>query len=1035
MKTIFRRLFVILTLVVSISLMLGHSTSSADEPGVLQIEMRLFQAVFQADEPGPTSSALLLNLTKVGDRWERVVGTAGNFSRGIDFGYVTDAKLSKDEFEVSVKVNLVGGGYARIDERGTYRGRLTHKEGNLYEGTYTGTFKGAKLKGFADAVVIPAAVAKKPGFQPIRPGEHPRILFRKSDLPALREKAKTPLGKAALAKMTGGIALGVKYQLTGDKKYADQSRAAVERFLDGDFHIQAPGSHHGMLHWGPLWEQAAVAYDLCHDVWPDDFKRRVERSLCSWSRRIFFQHLMFNTQAQYDFGNSEAMWFHYGPALAGLAMWGEKGPRPIKPIEPDPATEIPPASDYKPGKNVPVVPLRPGKSPDKWLFHQPILDYLEADPLESLGGAESCRPESGTPFTHENRKYVFEPLPADRVPPGGGVILNVGKSIILKYRAHVGTKPGPEIAKDAPITMCLFTVLKNDRPRQVKVSAPFSPNGWQQFVLNGHNLAHGQVVRLDKGLYPLVIVLRIRARWTYLTTRLDEATAEDVEQSKALLARLQQKYENRLTDWKWDVAEWERTDGANQNYRKLFELTRWVMYTHHREGFGTGAAQSDTAGMCRTMALFPATYAAAYRRCFGMDVSPHADITHFVPRRIYSHIYPRNGEPVTVSVNGPNELNNPYFALHFPIVPETMKPAVLWAWHRHAGIDTSADVPDKVLNGPIESALVRAFIDYPLDMKTRPPKGIMPLAWEAPDFGYFGFRNAWNGKDDFLVQVYGRCQSGHGYNIPNAGNFVIQGLGHTWARAMPSLRLHNQRTFANVVLLTDDDTNDGGRGRVTYAKTERNGSGVVTFDLSDVYASAHKDKKGRPMKLYEKYARARRDAAFKPSGIEGLRSFGVDYSGKSGAPCLFVIIDKINGGNDKVWCWRLKDDQINAKTKEVTAPGDLASTKVEGNTVTVTKPDGATMQMTFVAPGRTKIRAEKRSITYTKAYNRGKGQMPAPGVYASGASAKDGQFFVIATMQRGKPPAVKVRGSGLSAVATVGNQTVRFDGEKVVFGK
>jgi len=210
---------------------------------------------------------------------------------------------------------------------------------------------------------------------------------------------------------------------------------------------------------------------------------------------------------------------------------------------------------------------------------------------------------------------------------------------------------------------------------------------------------------------------------------------------------------------------------------------------------------------------------------------------------------------------------------------------------------------------------------------------------------------------------------------------------------------------------------------------------VVTFDLSDLYASAHKDDKGRPMRLYEKYARVRRDAAFKPSGIDGLRSFGVDYSGRSGAPCLFVVADRIAGGNAKVWCWRLKDEVVEPKTKTVKAPGDLAATTIDGNTVTVTKPDGATIRLTFVAPQRAEITAEKRSITYTKTYNRGEGQMPAPGIYASGANPGDGQFFVIATIKQGTPPVVKVDGSGLEAVVTVGKQTVCFDGEKIVFGK
>jgi hypothetical protein len=38
-------------------------------------------------------------------------------------------------------------------------------------------------------------------FQAPAPGEHPRLLFRKSDLPALRDKAKTPEGQAILIRL------------------------------------------------------------------------------------------------------------------------------------------------------------------------------------------------------------------------------------------------------------------------------------------------------------------------------------------------------------------------------------------------------------------------------------------------------------------------------------------------------------------------------------------------------------------------------------------------------------------------------------------------------------------------------------------------------------------------------------------------------------------------------------------------------------------------------------------------------------------
>ena len=43
--------------------------------------------------------------------------------------------------------------------------------------------------------------APVPGWEPVKPGEHPRLFFRKSDLPALRTRAETPEGKSILARL------------------------------------------------------------------------------------------------------------------------------------------------------------------------------------------------------------------------------------------------------------------------------------------------------------------------------------------------------------------------------------------------------------------------------------------------------------------------------------------------------------------------------------------------------------------------------------------------------------------------------------------------------------------------------------------------------------------------------------------------------------------------------------------------------------------------------------------------------------------
>ncbi|MHC4740820.1 MAG: hypothetical protein ACYS8Z_02845 [Planctomycetota bacterium] len=166
------------------------------------------------------------------------------------------------------------------------------------------------------------------GFEPPTPGEHPRLLFRKSDLPALRKKARTPEGKAILkrlrylldgkdgetmttvfsnathAYMGGGYknsvvndpgvytighvaGYGLLYQLTGDTKYAEFGKQCFEKALagvrdrDGRYSFKAPG---GPLRAGPSVGWYAVGYDLCYDGWDPADREKFGRAIAEYSQ-------------------------------------------------------------------------------------------------------------------------------------------------------------------------------------------------------------------------------------------------------------------------------------------------------------------------------------------------------------------------------------------------------------------------------------------------------------------------------------------------------------------------------------------------------------------------------------------------------------------------------------------------------------------------------------------------------------------------------------------------------------------------------
>ena len=170
------------------------------------------------------------------------------------------------------------------------------------------------------------------GHVPVVAGEHPRLLFRRSDLQALRAKAATPEGRAILQRLrflldgadgetmttrfnpatkfgeasktppldgtyTIGHAAGygLLYQLTGDPKFAEFGRQCFERALagtrdrDGRYSFRQPG---GALRAGPTLGWMAVGYDLCYDGWDAVTRERLGRAL--WEYREVLESVRDN---------------------------------------------------------------------------------------------------------------------------------------------------------------------------------------------------------------------------------------------------------------------------------------------------------------------------------------------------------------------------------------------------------------------------------------------------------------------------------------------------------------------------------------------------------------------------------------------------------------------------------------------------------------------------------------------------------------------------------------------------------------------
>jgi len=205
------------------------------------------------------------------------------------------------------------------------------------------------------------------GFKPVVPGEHPRLLFREADVAALRKKARTKEGKAIVARLRAllggngeslptvfnptpphnhnksprlplgafttwhGAGYGMLYQLTGEKKYADLGRQAVRLAFDGKvdrdnrYAWVKPGTH---LRVGSILAGIALAYDLCYEAWPADFRKKVALELQNYDREVASGG---NASLKYLAGRtgypptSNHYGAHVGAATAILAILGDPG--------------------------------------------------------------------------------------------------------------------------------------------------------------------------------------------------------------------------------------------------------------------------------------------------------------------------------------------------------------------------------------------------------------------------------------------------------------------------------------------------------------------------------------------------------------------------------------------------------------------------------------------------------------------------------------------------------------------------------------
>jgi len=875
------------------------------------------------------------------------------------------------------------------------------RRGDEFEGTFTGSCDSKPVQGKANGQLQPPFSIPLDGVLPAVSREHPRLVFRKTEIARLRQNAGTSEGKVILARLRElldqsldnynagyhAAGHGLLYLLNGDPAEARKAQAIVARLIFGSGYDGANPWHRGQERERHLRVPTAVgvalAFDFCYDAWPEEFRSKVAAQL-EWKASDLIEG--FGREEYNDnYPSNHVAICQGGGGVVAMALLGEPGEYFPKPMPPTANLEVPidPPQDYEPGKGVPVVKLVPGKMPVKWLFAGPLKPGdTDREFLSGLGGREKARPEVGTRVTAEGKTVIFEPLDESK---------GIWNS---KYTDHMDALDLVlPINRNYHSTVFYYTIIENDWPRLLQYVCNHSTT---RAVLAGKTLPPNGFVKLRAGRYPFLLQVRVGSTepWGRIwTIPRFVGTSEDHARQAAA------RYERELADWQRGREEWIARGKDMPSIPRLLAMSQWRMRRHTEYAVGSRGWYNEGEGYSRyahTVGTLP--FEVAWRTAMGEKFGGSREGCGWYVPLWAARLQNWDGRPVHPWYGpGGSWSNDLYrsgdFVLGFALVPEDLMPACKWVFDRLWGLQG-----DKTFGIYEPHQAAYALMHYPFGVRASNPGEVFPRALRDEEKGFCQFRNRWQDGDDFVACIYGKSEpTGGGWSYADGASFRLFGLGTMWAVKGGGNKDGGQ-DVENVVAIPG--TNGWLGARIADWEPRPNG-GAVTFDTSDLYLARPDGKGGSASDILSEAPQGAKlvKNRYLDWGIRGLRSFAVDYSGAGGAEALVAVVDRIGlepGGKfpsgDPVW--------------QMHTGGALT---VEGNSFTISSKDKTSLRGTFLVPAGVNLAANGGRLTAT--------------------GGRD--FFVLMTVQKGEAPKVEASGTGLNIQAQVGRQHVSFDGKGI----
>lgn len=917
------------------------------------------------------------------------------------------------------------------------------------------------VAGKAGGSVLPLPEASRE-FRPPDPGEHPRLLFRRADLPRLRAYAATEEGGKRILeiermlKQPGARVLGQTcdpaiegachaflYQMTGNREHAVEAGNLVRWALFSRYE-QGAYWRHGYTLLG-----VGLAYDMCGETWSRSDRRFVYAYLEEYTRQHAQRHDqadLLNTDDHFAFANpregfvyEDKQWIsvhaRMGAIVGSLAILNDPPECVAPPAE---IEHLAPMVDFSPWYGVPVVRFESDVMPRQWLVNGPFLrDEVDAAVKEQMGGYGDMRPEPGVTMTVEGVPLAWRlcrPAGHNTASPcldvkHCGHYFGMGRDGGYAPAVNVIEKWTQRFAgRQIPVSVLLYTVVRNDVERIVEALPNWrSPSLSSRMWINGRAVEDGALFQLRPGLYTVAAEVPVYGSYSVQSPKLREYDRDMLrvaraipEDAKALAGPT--IAENRIllnaVALRRSVERWIERNLSADGWDPQGYTTLAPVLMAHRNAVGTDLAGSE--GMTRSLQ-------------WALRLRGHS----------------------------PGVAANEVLRVTYGVMPPSLQPYAHWCLEGQK---------DQAAGGVLDAIL--SFITMPSDAPKASPEGVFKLAHNFEYSGRCLFNSSFNGSDSLLAMVM--TGAGRGGALAAAGGVALSAFGGEWLGwKMPEQA--GDREFTGLVPM---ELFPAGKARILHEQSEPDGSGVVTVRQETFVRGSVRNWLDKESGQIVREVRVGRAPV---PGVYAVRSVGIDYSRQSGAPMLVAVADRVQLARKREVAWRLALAGAGAPRIQ---SGPRTDERAGERSFRLGGAGGAGLQVTYVAPEDFEFRlrndaelfqggvvdavvfrrstieeqAARRSALVAKDVARIKetarigtrDEVDDHGAKAVNAmeladnlleEIKEGEegapapvtFLVVMTLQQGAAPAVEMLTRGEFPSARVGKRVVRFDGTNVAF--